>query len=109
MMMMAVVTACGSETVAEVLNQPAPEIVGATSRSGSPGLDYTVWIDCTVRNNGDTGEITLVAELRNGEFWRKREVISLSADTERLVTFAFPEATVLRAGLSGYKYSCTAG
>ena len=31
---------------------PKPEIVGATSRTSVPGFDYTIHVDCTIRNTG---------------------------------------------------------
>ncbi len=88
---------------------PKPEIVGVTARDGAPGLDYTVWVDCTVRNNGASGDITVVAELSGGGSWEKRETVSVGKNAERKVTLAFPEATFLNTGLNGYQYNCSTG
>lgn len=87
-------------------NTVAPEVVGIISRDGFQNFDYIVYVDCTVRNNGADGNITVVAELSNGGFWKKRDEVFISANTERKVTLAFPEATLLDTGLGGYRYNC---
>ena len=99
----------GCEGAAKALNRPVPEIVGTTASSGSPGFDYTVYVDCTVSNNGADGTITVTAELRNGGFWKKQQQLMLAEDTEKLVRFDFPEAKLLNAGLDGYRYACGTG
>ena len=101
------VISIGCSSVAKVIRQPLPEIVGTTASSGSPGFDYTVWVKCTIRNSGADGSITVIAELRNGGFWRKRETVFIAANSERQVTLAFPEATFLSTGLNGYRYTCS--
>ena len=87
---------------------PKPEIVGANARSAAPNFDYTVYVDCTVRNNGLDGDIEVTAELTGDGFWKKREVVRVAKDRERIVAFAFPEATLFGAGLSGLQYECSA-
>ncbi len=91
-------------------SSPSPEIVVSTSRDGGiRSFDYTVWVDCTVRNNGEEGTVTVIGELISGdEFWKKRESFFLSKGEERLVTLAFPEATLLDEGLGSYEYQCSA-
>jgi len=88
------------------LGGPRPEIVGQTATDGAPGFDYTVYVDCTVRNNGAKGNITISAELRNGSFWKKRDTVYLEKNMERKVTFTFAEAEFLEMGLSGYRFGC---
>jgi hypothetical protein len=46
---------------AKLLNQPLPEIVGQTARE-SFGTDYKVLIDCTVRNSGAEGRVTVTLD-----------------------------------------------
>ena len=103
-----IVGAVACSQTAKVIRRPLPDIVGQAARDGFSGLDYVVWVDCTVRNNGARGGIVVKAVLQNGGFWEKRETVQVEADTERKVTFSFPEATVLGTGLSGYRFSCSA-
>ena len=93
--LLAAFTACGSI-----------EIIGETAREGAQLSGYTIWVDCTVRNNVASREVTIVGELRNGGFWKKRETVFLEKDSEQKVTIPFPEASLLDAGLGGYAYKC---
>ena len=96
----AVLTACN------VVNPPKPEIVGQTAREGSPGFDYTIYVQCTVRNNGGDGQIEVAATLNAGGSWKKRQTVSVNSDQERMVTLTFSEPEFL-SGLS-YQYQCSA-
>lgn len=87
---------------------PSPEIVGVSAREGIPNFDYTVYVDCTVRNNGREGNIEVVADLAGGGQWRKRQTVFVDKSSERRVTLAFAEAELFGAGLEGYKYNCSA-
>lgn len=98
----AVLTACN------VTNPPKPEIVGQTARSGSPGFDYTIWVDCTIRNNGGNGQFEVAARLNAGGSWTKRQTVSVSSGQERMVTLTFPEPEFLSAGLGSAQYQCSA-
>ena len=98
--------AVGCETAAKITRTPLPELVGQTTRDGSPGFDYTIWVDCTIRNNGASGNIEVTATLRGGGSWIKRETVYIAGDDEKLVTLAFPEVKLLSAGLGGYEYVC---
>ena len=82
------------------------EIIGETAREGAQLSGYTIWVDCTVRNSGASREVTVVGELRNGGFWKKRETVFLEKDSEQKITLPFPEASLPDAGLEGYVYKC---
>ena len=70
---------------------PKPEVVGATSRTGAPGFDYTIYVDCTVRNRGSGGQVTVLAELNADGFWKKEQTVFIAEDATQKVTFTFPE------------------
>lgn len=95
------------QTIAKVLKQPLPEIIGTTARE-SFGFDYQVHVDCTVRNNGASGQVTIFAELRKGGYWKKEETIFLPENESRMVTLTFSEPTFLSGGLTSGSYSCRA-
>ena len=104
--LMALATGCA-------LGRPIPEVVSIEVRDGATGAgDYTVWVDCVVRNRGPgSGEVRIVAVVKsNGDFLTKEEAVYLSGRTEELkqrdLTFAFPEAEPHPAGLGGFDYSC---
>ena len=81
---------------------PKPEIVGATSRTSLGGFDYTIHVDCTVRNRGYGGQVTVSAELRSGGYWKKERTVFLAEGATQKVTFTFPEPAF---GLS-HNYNC---
>lgn len=87
---------------------PAPEIVGIKGRDGIPNFDYTVYVDCTVRNNGRAGNVEVIADLTGGGQWRKRSTVAIAKGEERLVTIVFPEAELFGGGFEGFKYQCSA-
>jgi len=87
---------------------PEPEIIGVTAHDAAPDFDYTVWVDCTVRNNGDDGSIEVSASLTGGGRWIKRDTVFVAENSERKVTLEFPEVELLGAGPSGYEYNCSA-
>jgi len=86
----------------------APEIVGVKGRDGIPNFDYTVYVDCTVRNNGRAGNIEVIADLTGGGQWRKRSTVYVDKNQERLVTITFQEAELFGGGFEGFKYQCSA-
>ena len=90
---------------ARLINQPVPEIVGQTARE-SFGTDYKILIECTVKNRGAEGSVTVSARLENGGPCIKEAELDLLEDETRMVTLEFPEATLLSAGLRGYRYVC---
>jgi hypothetical protein len=100
-----IVLAVACSGAAKLLNEPLPEIVGQTARE-SFGTDYKILIDCTVKNNGADGLVTVKAQLRNGGSWVKEAEIDMLEDETRMVTLEFPEATLLGTGVRGYRYFC---
>ena len=95
--------------IAACSNQPSPEVVGTTAREGFSGfLDHTVWVACTIRNNGKDGNIEVIAELRGGGSWKKRETLHISKNQEEKISIAFPEVDLIAAGLGGFQYNCIA-
>ena len=106
------------------VKRPFPEVVEATAYDGAPGFDYTVWVECTIRNSGADGSVEVLAELwnvRTGRgLWQKRQAVFMVGDSEKRVTSAFPQPTFLGAGLGGgltgyeganlsaYQYNCAA-
>ena len=72
-----------------------PELVGVSYSTDSELFgDYKMIVHCTVRNNGDDGDIEIIADLRTDEGqWRKRQTIFVAADSEEKVDIVFPEPT----------------
>jgi hypothetical protein len=95
----------GCSPIAKVFGRPLPELVGATARE-SFGLDYQVNVDCTVKNRGAAGNVTVAAELNLGGFWRKEQEEFIPEGDTQLVTIAFSEPRLLSGGLSSGSYKC---
>ena len=87
---------------------PKPEIVGRSASELTELFgDYAWQVDCTVRNNGDSGQITVVADFNGyGGAWTKRETSTIGSGEERLFTFQFPEAIFQLFSDSSATYMC---
>ncbi len=85
---------------------PAPEIVGQQLKTGLVNLDYTVWVDCTVRNSGAEGDVELTATLDGGGSWKKRKTLYVGSEQETAHQFEFREPEFLAA--DRYEYQCEA-
>ena len=89
------------------VRRPSLNVVGLTARDGFSGLDYTMWVECTMRNTGASSEVTVSVELIAPDgFWEKSRQVSIPSDKTRLVTFEFPEVSALGSGLQGFDYEC---
>lgn len=91
-----------------VVSDPDPEVVSADVREGLSGNGYAVWIDCRVRNDGDTGDIRVEAELTGNGSWEKDVTVSIGEGAEELIEIEFPEAKALEEGISGFEFICRA-
>jgi len=92
---------------AKLVGRPVAEIV-ATTAPQSFGIDYQVHVDCTVRNRGASGLVTVSAELTKGGFWQREQMVFIPADETQQVTFAFSEPAFFWGGLNSGSYVCRA-
>ena len=108
MMALLVVTIAPVLAVACSVLGPSPEIVGRNLRDGFSGFDYKMWVDCTVRNNGNAGDIEVTAELNAGGQWKRRQVVNVASGEERLVAIEFADADPPLFSQSTYSCSASA-
>jgi hypothetical protein len=63
--------------------------------------NYTVWAQCVVSNQGEAGEVTVIATLdpatgffgfNEGDILNGSKTVSMPANSSRTITFAFPGA-----------------
>ena len=86
---------------------PDPEIVGTRSDDGQVNFDYTVWVYCTVYNDGGSGVIEASATLNDGGgSWKKRTTMQLDSEEEQEHKFTFPEIEYSLFG--SYEFACQA-
>lgn len=95
--------------------RPIPEVTETSIRGGfvEGWGSYTVWIDCTVRNRGSgSGEVRVVAMLKNGDLRVKEGSTYLSGNNEELkeqqLTFEFLGMGPYSSNLEDLIYSCGA-
>lgn len=71
------------------------QVVGAVDRTGYSGVDFCVFIDVTVTNNGDAGGSADVwAEVKQDvNTFEKRQNVYLDSGETKLVTLTFCEAS----------------
>ena len=101
---LATFVACGASTL---INPPVPEVVGTRADNGQVNLDYTVWVYCTVYNDGGGGEIEVSATLNDGGgSWKKRTTMQLDSEEEQEHKFTFPEIEYSHFG--SYEFACQA-
>ena len=71
---------------------PNVEITSKNAREGYIGLDYTLWVDVSVHNNGGQGTVTVWAKITQGSSeWTKSQAIYLDAKESKDLTFEFRE------------------
>jgi hypothetical protein len=100
--------ACGSSV--GIFNKVQPRTLDAVSRDGFEGDDYIVWVDCIIRNEGDSGEVEVQANLQplSGGNWRRTGRVYIKAGEVETVSFRFAQALELRPDLEHYFPSCGA-
>jgi len=66
--------------------KPKPEIVLLDGYDGFQGLNYVVYIDVGVKNNGGEGWVTVYAEIEGAGKYEKKEqtIYMLSGETKQL-------------------------
>lgn len=81
-----------TESPSEVFNPPQVEVTSRTTRTGYEGLDYVVYVDCTVKNYGGSGRATVYAEVTQGSsYWQKEQQIYINDGESRDLSFTFKE------------------
>lgn len=80
------------EQIVQKINPPLVIITSENARTGTVGLDYVIWIDVSVYNEGGSGTVVVWAEAGQGSSdWKKSKTIYLSSDSLRDLTFEFRE------------------
>jgi hypothetical protein len=72
--------------LSRIINPPRPEIVSKYGHDGFQGLNYVIYVDVTVRNNGGDGWIKAFAEVSGAGKYEKQEerVYLRNGETEDL-------------------------
>lgn len=59
--------------LSRILNPPRPEIVSKYGHDGFQGLNYVLYVEVTVRNNGGEGWIKVFADISGAGKYEKQE------------------------------------
>jgi hypothetical protein len=97
--------------IGDAVNSPQPEwsSLASSIHESSPGGNYTVWVDCAIRNFGGNGDVTVIAILTVGNnSWEQQQELWMSGDTEHLFRFQFSEVTFIGSLLAQSRYLCRA-
>ena len=94
--------------VTRVLARPIPQVVAVSAENNAPGLFYTVWVKCTVRNSGGKGTITVTATLEGGGAWAMERPSFFDRDEQKRLLVPFLGVAFLEEGISAYRYNCSA-
>ena len=95
------IAACSSDP-------PEFEIVGRSASDGTDLFgDYTVRVECDIRNGGGSGRVTVTAfvDATIGA-WTKRQSSVMREGESRTFTFDFPEIEDQSVGDNSYEYVC---
>jgi hypothetical protein len=94
------ITACSS-------SPPEFEIVGRSASDSSELGDYTVRVECDIRNGGGNGRVTVTAfvDAQNGA-WTKRQTSVIGEGESRAFTFVFTEIEYQLLGDNSFEYDC---
>lgn len=91
-----------------LLNRPRPDIVLTNGHDGFQGLNYVIYVDVKVKNNGGEGWVTVYAELSGGgRYEEQNQRIYLASGETRQLQFVF-DVTVWNALFSSMSYSAWA-
>jgi len=72
------------------INRPKPDIILLDSHDGFQGLNYVVYVDVGVKNNGGDGWVTIYAELRGGgRYEEKNQKIYMASGETKQLQFVF--------------------
>ena len=73
-----------------LINRPKPDIILLNGHDGFQGLNYVVYVDVDVKNNGGDGWVTVYAELTGGgRYEEKNERIFLASGETKQLQFVF--------------------
>jgi hypothetical protein len=73
-----------------IVNKPRPEIISTYGCDGFQGLNYVIFVDVTVKNNGASGPVVVYAEISGaGKYEKQEQTIYLSSGEQRTVRFTF--------------------
>ncbi len=79
-----------SGPLTKLLNPPRPEITYKNGHDGFQGLNYVMYVDVTVRNNGGNGWIVVYSDLDvGGRYEKQDERIYLNNGETKDLTFTF--------------------
>ena len=101
-------TAVACSSAVGIFNKVVPETIVESARDAVVDGDYIIWVDCTIKNNGDSGEVEVQANVNpfSGGNWRSTQRVHIKAGEQEVVTFEFPQALELRPNLDHYGISC---
>lgn len=76
--------------LSSILNPPRPEIVSKYGHDGFQGLNYVLFVEVTVRNNGGDGWIKVFADISGaGKYEKQEQRIYLRNGETRDLDFIF--------------------
>lgn len=76
--------------LSRILNPPKPEIVSKYGHDGFQGLNYVLYVDVTVRNNGGEGWIKVFADISGaGKYEKQEQRVYLKSGETKDLTFVF--------------------
>ena len=93
-------TACSS-------SPPEFEIVGRSASDSELFGDYSIRVECDIRNGGGSGRVTVIASVdaQNGA-WTKRQTSVIDEGESRAFSFVFPEVEYQLLGDNSFEYNC---
>ena len=100
----------GCSSSVGIFNKVQPRTIDAVARDGFVDGNYVVWVDCIIKNEGDSGEVEVKANLSpiSGGNWVKGQRVYMKGGVEETISFEFLQAFELHPDLSHYFPSCGA-
>ena len=90
--------------VIPLLNRPKPDIILLNGHDGFQGLNYVVFVDVNVKNNGAEGWVTTYAELSGGgRYEEQNQRIYLASGETKQLQFVF-DVTIWNSLFSSMTY-----
>lgn len=76
--------------VSRVISQPKPEVTKLDGYGGFQNLNYVFYVDVTVKNNGEEGNVIVYAEISDaGKYEKQEQLVYLSKGESKNLRFTF--------------------
>lgn len=88
-----------NKNIDDMVNPPDVNVICKSTREGYEGIDYVIYIDVTVYNQGGDGKATVWSKItQDGNQWSKKQTIYIDGEETLDLTFTYREISFWGSG-----------